>query len=599
MSYLTNTMRRTLFRLGNPAALTDGQLLSRFVASQDQAAFEELVRRHGPMVLRVCRRVLQHSQDAEDAFQATFIVLMRKAAAIAKHDSVASWLHGVAVRVALKAMTSASYRRGRQSLGAAALLDDSCRPSAPPRSGPDLHPALDEELNRLPEKYRAPIVLCYLEGKSNQEAARQLQCQTNALKKRLSRAREMLRHRLARRGLGFSAGVWAAVVATKGASAGLTARLANATVRIAILAGRTTTRVAVPAVALADASLKDLGRRYPLWGIAAALLVTAALALCMLPRSSSPQVLVPARLSVPSERATLQPFLGGCNSVALSPDGRTLAAGGSSLVYLWNVGDGRHVASLGSHRSLVSSLAFTANGKVLASGSWDQTVILWDLETKKERATLKHASPVTSLAISPDGQTLAAGTRDRRVVLWDLRTNLVKATLLPGKGSQTETFVAYTPDGSTLAAGADEITLWDARTLTKRQTIPSGPVRALACAADGKTLAWTEQGGGLILWDLVAAKQRRAIRDVKDASTALAFAPDSRKVVLGSVKIQGANLSCADVTTGKLDFSIPGHLAGTSAVVFSADSRTMVSASRGGTVKLWDVPSSLLGSDRK
>src|SRR5262245_61228542 len=113
MDSLNKTIRRTLLRLANAATLTDGQLLVRFVGSQDQVAFEELMRRHGPMVLRVCRRVLHHSQDAEDAFQATFIVFMRKAGTV-KQTSVASWLYGVAYRVALEARTIASRRSARE-----------------------------------------------------------------------------------------------------------------------------------------------------------------------------------------------------------------------------------------------------------------------------------------------------------------------------------------------------------------------------------------------------------------------------------------------------------------------------------------------------
>src|SRR5262245_48343397 len=113
MGPLGKMLRRTLFKLGSAGPLSDGQLLERFRAQQDQAAFEELVRRHGPMVLRVCQRVLHHAQDAEDAYQATFIVLMRKAEAVARMESVGGWLHGVAFRVALKAKAQVSHRAAR------------------------------------------------------------------------------------------------------------------------------------------------------------------------------------------------------------------------------------------------------------------------------------------------------------------------------------------------------------------------------------------------------------------------------------------------------------------------------------------------------
>src|SRR5262249_12460506 len=154
------------------AILTDEQLLARFVASQDQVAFEELVRRHGPMVLRVCRRILHHAQDAEDAFQATFIVLMRKARTISRRELLANWLHGVAFRVALKAKNSAGQRHARATGSMDTVLEDNSQiQGTGDTTWRDLRPLLDEEVHLLPERYRAPIVLCYLEGKTNEETA--------------------------------------------------------------------------------------------------------------------------------------------------------------------------------------------------------------------------------------------------------------------------------------------------------------------------------------------------------------------------------------------------------------------------------------------
>jgi RNA polymerase sigma factor (sigma-70 family) len=182
------------------ALLSDGQLLQRFAARTDQAAFATLVQRHGPLVLGVCRRVLQHDQDTEDAFQATFVVLARKAGSISKHESLASWLYKVAYRIALRARSDKARRHTHEQLTPP-------RPTDPALGNVvqrELQQILDEEVQRLPEKYRAPILLCYLQGQTNEEAAAVLRCPTGTVKIRLLRGREILRKRLVRRGLALS-----------------------------------------------------------------------------------------------------------------------------------------------------------------------------------------------------------------------------------------------------------------------------------------------------------------------------------------------------------------------------------------------------------
>src|SRR5947209_5401395 len=181
----------------------DQQLLERFVRQQDEAAFTALLERHGPMVLGVCRRALHDEHLAEDVLQATFLVLARNAGAVRKRPSLGSWLHGVAVRLARKAWAEAA-RAGR--------ADARPRPEPPPgpaaeASWREVRHILDDELQRLPESYRLPLVLCYLEGRTRDEAAAQLGWTPGRLKGLLERGRERLRARLVRRGLALPAGV--------------------------------------------------------------------------------------------------------------------------------------------------------------------------------------------------------------------------------------------------------------------------------------------------------------------------------------------------------------------------------------------------------
>jgi RNA polymerase sigma factor (sigma-70 family) len=176
------------------AGLSDAALLERFLRQRDEAAFEALFWRHGPMVLAVCRRMLSPA-DAEDAFQATFLVLVRKAASIGRHEAVGAWLYRVAHRVALRARTLARPMMELPPEGPAAASDEEAVVWR------DLRPVLDDAIDSLPEKYRAPVILCYLEGKTNQEAARELGCPRATVATRLRRARERLRQCLGRRGL--------------------------------------------------------------------------------------------------------------------------------------------------------------------------------------------------------------------------------------------------------------------------------------------------------------------------------------------------------------------------------------------------------------
>src|SRR5262249_16268181 len=179
---------------------TDRQLLDGFTTDRDESAFAELVRRHGPMVLAVCRRVLRHQQDAEDAFQAAFLVLARKAGGIRQSASVGGWVYQVAFRLALGARAVGFGRPALLLRVPEAIL-------APESETPmeRLSIAVEEELDRLPEHYRAAVILCYLEGRTQTEAARHLATTADAVNSRMKRARELLRQRLARHGMALSA----------------------------------------------------------------------------------------------------------------------------------------------------------------------------------------------------------------------------------------------------------------------------------------------------------------------------------------------------------------------------------------------------------
>src|SRR5262245_60309931 len=183
----------------------DGELLRRFADERDELAFAALVRRHGPMVLGVCRGLLRDAHAAEDAFQATFLVLFRRATTLENRPSLGGWLYGVAYRTALKARTAAARRRTRERKAATMTPTDYDR-----ETDWELGRALHEELGRLPEKSREALVACYLQGQTTEEAARQLGCPRGTVLSRLARGRDLLRARLARHADAPAAGAVAA-----------------------------------------------------------------------------------------------------------------------------------------------------------------------------------------------------------------------------------------------------------------------------------------------------------------------------------------------------------------------------------------------------
>lgn len=237
--------------------MTDGHLLEQYIARLDQAAFAELVRRHGPMVLGVCRRGAVTEQDAEDAFQATFLVLVRKAASVVPRDLVGNWLFGVACRTARKVNAAAARRRAKEK-----QVKVMPEPFVEPEEDvAELGYLLDQELVRLPEKYRIPVVLCELEGQPRKAVARQLRLPEGTLSSRLATARRMLAARLRRRGLALTGGAVAVALARNAVAAGVTPALADSAVKTAALAaaGRPVAgAISARAIAVAQGVLKGM-----------------------------------------------------------------------------------------------------------------------------------------------------------------------------------------------------------------------------------------------------------------------------------------------------------------------------------------------------
>jgi uncharacterized protein (TIGR02246 family) len=272
--FIQHLRRAVLLREGS--GLTDGQLLKDYLNRREEAALAALVRRHGPMVWGVCRRVLRNDHDAEDAFQATFLVLVRKAASIVSPELLANWLYGVAHQTALKARATTAKRKVRER-----PVTEMPEPAVTERDlWNDLLPLLDQELSRLPDKYRVAVVLCELEGKTRKEAARQLGVPEGTLAARVARGRVMLAKRLARHGPAVSGGALAVVLSQNVASASAPTSVVSSTIKAAtsVAAGQavTTAVVSSKVAALTEGVVKAMLLTRLKTG-AVALLVTAVI----------------------------------------------------------------------------------------------------------------------------------------------------------------------------------------------------------------------------------------------------------------------------------------------------------------------------------
>lgn len=236
----------------------DQELLRRFAEDHDELAFEVIVRRHGPMVLGVCQRIMNHRQDAEDAFQATFLVLVQKASSLRKPELLANWLYGVACRIARKTCNRET-RRAQQEPSAMSTNEAGSDPTTQ-AEWRELLSVMDEELQQLPSKYRQPLVLCYLSNMTNEEAAQRLGVPVGSMSYRLGRARQMLQERLERRNQSLPAGFFAGVAFSQ-ALPEVSGNLISATVSLAKgLSTSVPVPSSAPAVELAHTALQAMAR---------------------------------------------------------------------------------------------------------------------------------------------------------------------------------------------------------------------------------------------------------------------------------------------------------------------------------------------------
>jgi len=295
---------------------TDERLLRDYVASQDAGAFAAIMRRHGGMVSGVCRRVLAREQDVEDAFQATFLVLVRKAPSLSRPNLLGNWLYGVAYRIASKIRSANIRQRTRE----AAMVDLPAPDANDDASWRELRPVLDDELRRLPERYRRPIVLFYLEGKSAEEVATALGRPRGTVLSQLARAREQLRVQLSRRNRALSGGVLASLLErTASADAALPDRLLDLGMQTLPASGA---GVSPQARLLAQQVLKDM-LRGRLWTIGS-LLFAALLAVWMVFLSYGALHAPPAAVVQAATRSDLDGLQGDWQVVAVEQDGRVL-----------------------------------------------------------------------------------------------------------------------------------------------------------------------------------------------------------------------------------------------------------------------------------
>jgi RNA polymerase sigma factor (sigma-70 family) len=605
---------RYIRNLVSPSGLageSDGSLLTRFVAVRDEAAFASLLRRHGPMVWHVCRRVLGDA-EAEDAFQATFLLLARKATAIRRRESVGSWLHGAAYRIAARARADRARRQAIEH-----------RAEPRPATGPGLDAAwrelqavLDEELHRLPDRYRAPLLLCYLQGLTHEEAAAQLGWPLGTVRSRLARARDRLRARLTRRGLALSAAAFATVLAAQSASAAVPAVLSDAALR-AVLVGTASANVLALVQGVSRAMFLSKLLTVAAILLAFSLAGAAALAAYLIPEpppeppkaEAPPQPAKAEEAPKPAPAAKVRLTLTGHEemvwAVAFSPDGKTLATVSGLYnkpgeLILWDAATGRERARAKETKG-VRALAFSPDGKTLATADYySNTVKLRDAADGAVRTVLPTASANNAVAFSPDGKTLAVGILDKTAVLFDVATG---KELRRFEGhTDWVPHVAFSPDGKTVATGGRDkvVKLWDVSTARELMTLKGhdGTIEFVAFSPDGRTLATASWDRTVKLWEVATGKERATLTGHQFQVLSVAFAPDGRTLVstsgealspIADTSEKPGEIKVWDLATRKEVAALSGHRYRVWMARFSADGKALATAAEDRTIKLWDV----------
>ncbi len=645
----TPTLLHHLHRLAAPAA-SDTTLLARWAERRDQGAFAELVSRHGPMVLGVCRRVLGDVQHAEDVFQATFLVLADKAAALRRPEALPGFLYRVALRLARKARASARRRPACARPEAPEPPDQQPHPFDV-LSGRELLAQLDAEVARLPEVYRLPVLLCVLQERTIEEAARLLGWSVGSVRGRLTRGRERLRDRLTRRGLTLSVGAVALL-----APAALPEHLRAAAVRnlASPVPSAIRTLAAGSAPALTHKTL-GLGVLLAVAGLAIAVSLGAT------PRPQAPAAPVPVD---PPAQAREQPRLdrhgdplppgavarlgtvrfrvaGEVQTLAFAPDGKTLAVGSYAGLSFFDTTSGkrvRHFKCTWSHPDVL--LAYSLDGKRLAarvdelvSKRIQRVIRVWELPggaksrvyslerafwlgwsgageplaVSLEQGGLRlheltagrsrrfecpdlpkpHLHDYTVFAATPGARVIAVADGGRRTVyLWDTTADRPRRTLEP-KGDNVYT-LALSPDGARLVSiTSTALQMWDVASGKALYTVETKDRYRLArFSPDGKWLAVAASGWALSFWDAATGKERGRTQRDTDYAPQFAFSPDSK--TFATLERHGSAFHIWDVPTGRLRSEPVGHTHRPHGFSFTPDGRRVATGAMDGSIHVWN-----------
>jgi RNA polymerase sigma factor (sigma-70 family) len=547
--------------------VSDGELLRRFAREDDQAAFAALYRRHAPMVLGTCRRALPTVQDAEDACQATFVLLARKAKGGRWQDSIANWLYATARKVAANASRAAHRRVVREARAGAPEAVEQADMTAR-----ELLAALDEELDKLPPLYREPLLLCHLQGLTRDEAAYRLGVPLGTLKIRLERGRKKLHDALIARGLSLGAGLLVLAAASRAeasppplvesilaAAAGRTPAAVAALIKGAGMNGLMNKSVSLFLVAIAviglgvgltavshpaDSPPTDRSRE-PGKGRAAAAAVDAL-------GDPLPTGAI-ARLGTARLRHG-----DGVFYAAYTPDGKgLLTAGLDQVISLWEQPSGKEIHRFGfesrkeaqtPETPLRFSVALSPDGKVVAAAR-EGALSVWEVPTGQ----LLYQRPIEGfgsdvhLAFASDGKALLLiNKEDNAAVVWDMAAGKITKQVTKASGKEFAAAVAVSPDWKYLASlhlvagqgnGNNRVSIKD---LGTNRELPEVPVLGdrfsslLAFSPNSKLLAWKANDGPVVLWDVAARKERLRLEGhgTRFPLNSLAFSPDGKLIAV-------------------------------------------------------------------